>query len=249
MPLPWGNIISPNTRVARWTRQARQATILCGPVDNLCLRLALTPALVFWAIRALSGTITPTCGELQRGPKGKNAMCGIVGYVGCQSAADFLLPGLRRLEYRGYDSSGVVTITPQKRFDLVKAAGRLERLVARLADSPVSGHVGLGHTRWATHGAATDENAHPHIGGNDEVAIVHNGVIENYSPLKERLESQGYRFRSATDSEVIAHLIAHYLERFSNNASPPAPAEMARQGYMPLTAAVAKTLSKLRGTY
>lgn len=176
-------------------------------------------------------------------------MCGIVGYVGCQSAADFLLPGLRRLEYRGYDSSGVVTITPQKRFDLVKAAGRLERLVARLADSPVSGHVGLGHTRWATHGAATDENAHPHIGGNDEVAIVHNGVIENYSPLKERLESQGYRFRSATDSEVIAHLIAHYLERFSNNASPPAPAEMARQGYMPLTAAVAKTLSKLRGTY
>ena len=176
-------------------------------------------------------------------------MCGIVGYVGRQQAADFLLPGLRRLEYRGYDSSGVVTITPQKRLAVAKAAGRLEQLVARLADSPVAGEIGLGHTRWATHGAATDENAHPHIGGNDAVAIVHNGVIENYLPLKERLESQGYRFRSATDSEVIAHLIAHYLERFLHDTPPLAPAGMARRGFTPLIAAVTKALSKLRGTY
>jgi glutamine---fructose-6-phosphate transaminase (isomerizing) len=176
-------------------------------------------------------------------------MCGIVGYLGSGQAADFLLSGLRRLEYRGYDSSGVVTITPQVRFATVKAAGRLDRLMSRLAESPVAGHVGLGHTRWATHGAATDENAHPHIGGNNVVAIVHNGVIENYLPLKARLESQGYCFRSATDSEVIAHLIAHCFERMSQDEPPPNAVEMARLGYAPLMAAVAKALSKLRGTY
>ncbi|MGH7136472.1 MAG: glutamine--fructose-6-phosphate aminotransferase, partial [Pirellulales bacterium] len=206
-------------------------------------------------------------------------MCGIVGYVGPRQAAEFLLAGLRRLEYRGYDSSGIVTITPQKRFAVTKAAGRLEKLATRLAESPVTGTTGLGHTRWATHGAATDENAHPHVGGNDVVAVVHNGVIENYVPLKEGLEGQGYRFRSATDSEVIAHLIAHYVEqafgagvpstskaqagrlhhndeqagRLHHNAGedsvPPDPAEMAQRGYAPLIAAVAKALSKLRGTY
>ena len=176
-------------------------------------------------------------------------MCGIVGYVGPRPAAEFLLAGLRRLEYRGYDSSGIVTITPQKRFAVVKAAGRLDKLTARLAESPVIGHIGLGHTRWATHGAATDENAHPHLGGNDVVAIVHNGVIENYLPLKEGLESQGYRFRSATDSEVIAHLVAHCFEKLSDEVLTREPAEMARSGYAPLIAAVAKALSKLRGTY
>ncbi|HVX12251.1 MAG TPA: glutamine--fructose-6-phosphate transaminase (isomerizing) [Pirellulales bacterium] len=177
-------------------------------------------------------------------------MCGIVGYVGPREAAEFLLPGLRRLEYRGYDSSGVVTVARDKRFSIAKAAGRLDRLVARLAESPVSGGTGLGHTRWATHGAATDENAHPHVGGNDVVAIVHNGVIENYVPLKERLESQGYRFRSATDSEVIAHLIAHCFELSCGEEGAPSSAdEMARRGYAPLISAVVKTLAKLRGTY
>jgi glucosamine--fructose-6-phosphate aminotransferase (isomerizing) len=176
-------------------------------------------------------------------------MCGIVGYVGRQEAVDFLLGGLRRLEYRGYDSSGVVTVTPNKRFALVKAAGRLDRLVSRLADVSVAGQVGLGHTRWATHGAATDDNAHPHVGGNDVLAIVHNGVIENYLPLKERLESQGYRFRSVTDSEVIAHLISHHLDRVLGDEPRPDAAEMARRGYAPLITAVTKTLSKLRGTY
>jgi glucosamine--fructose-6-phosphate aminotransferase (isomerizing) len=181
--------------------------------------------------------------------KEANNMCGIVGYVGRQEAVDFLLAGLRRLEYRGYDSSGVATVTPNGRLAIVKAAGRLERLVSRLADTPVAGQIGLGHTRWATHGAATDDNAHPHVGGNDVLAIVHNGVIENYLPLKERLESQGYRFRSATDSEVIAHLISHYLDRAQQDKPPIDPAEMARRGYAPLIAAVTKTLSKLRGTY
>ncbi|HET6884555.1 MAG TPA: glutamine--fructose-6-phosphate transaminase (isomerizing) [Pirellulales bacterium] len=176
-------------------------------------------------------------------------MCGIVGYVGPRQAAEFLLPGLRRLEYRGYDSSGIVTITPEKKMAVVKAAGRLDRLASRLADTPLVGRIGLGHTRWATHGAATDENAHPHIGGNDVVAVVHNGVIENYLPLKEGLESQGYRFRSATDSEVIAHLVAHCFERLYEEGAPFDPAEMAARNYAPLVAAVTKALSKLRGTY
>ena len=135
-------------------------------------------------------------------------MCGIVGYVGQRQAADYLVRGLRRLEYRGYDSSGVVTAGPHSGLATVKAAGRLDQLTARLAETPVEGKTGIGHTRWATHGAATDENAHPHVGGNGVLAIVHNGVIENYQPLKQRLESQGYVFHSATDSEVIAHLIA-----------------------------------------
>ena len=139
-------------------------------------------------------------------------MCGIVGYVGPHEAGEFLLRGRRRLEYRGYDSSGVATVTPDGRLAVTKAAGRLDRLAEKLAKTPAVGAIGIGHTRWATHGAATDENAHPHVGGNDLLAVVHNGVIENYLPLKERLESQGYRFRSATDSEVIAHLIASCLE-------------------------------------
>ncbi|HEX5446653.1 MAG TPA: glutamine--fructose-6-phosphate transaminase (isomerizing), partial [Pirellulales bacterium] len=176
-------------------------------------------------------------------------MCGIVGYIGPQEAADFLLRGLRRLEYRGYDSSGLVTITPHGRLAVRKAAGRLDRLSARLSDEPLPGSIGLGHTRWATHGAATDDNAHPHVGGNDVLAIVHNGVIENYLPLKERLESQGYRFRSATDSEVIAHLVASYWERQLEKKPALDRAEIVQSGYAPLIAAITKALSKLRGTY
>jgi glutamine---fructose-6-phosphate transaminase (isomerizing) len=176
-------------------------------------------------------------------------MCGIVGYVGYREAADFLLPGLRRLEYRGYDSSGVVTVTPQGRFALTKAAGRLDRLTSRLTEAPVSGHIGIGHTRWATHGAATDVNAHPHFGGDQALAIVHNGVIENYRSLKEYLASAGYVFRSATDTEVIAHLIADCLEKeLAATAHHPAR-DIANAGYAPLVAAVSTALSKLHGTY
>src|SRR5689334_6828783 len=106
-------------------------------------------------------------------------MCGIVGYVGYREAVDFLVQGLRRLEYRGYDSAGIVTVTPNGQFALTKAAGRLEQLTSKLAQAPTPGWLGIGHTRWATHGPATDENAHPHLGGNGTVAIAHNGVIEN----------------------------------------------------------------------
>jgi len=135
-------------------------------------------------------------------------MCGIVGYVGFRDASSFLTQGLRRLEYRGYDSSGIATITPDGDIALAKAAGRLDRLMALLADQPAEGHIGIGHTRWATHGAATDVNAHPHFGGSGNLVVAHNGVIENYRHLKEHLQGLGYKFRSATDTEVIAHLLA-----------------------------------------
>ena len=175
-------------------------------------------------------------------------MCGIVGYVGFRNASEFLVQGLRRLEYRGYDSSGVVTITPSGDFALAKAAGRLEHLINILADEPAEGRIGIGHTRWATHGAATNANAHPHYGGRNDLAIVHNGVIENYRALKEYLLSAGYEFHSATDSEVVAHLVADCLAK-----------ELAHRGHngsgsaidrhAPLIAAVSGALAKLQGTY
>ncbi len=140
-------------------------------------------------------------------------MCGIVGYVGSSACQDFIVQGLRRLEYRGYDSAGLVTLTPQGEFQLLKSAGRIDRLANLVSQHLSTSSLGVGHTRWATHGPATDENAHPHLGGNNLVAIVHNGVIENYRALKERLEAQGYRFRSQTDTEVIAHLLASCLEK------------------------------------
>jgi len=140
-------------------------------------------------------------------------MCGIVGYIGSAEAHEFLLAGLRRLEYRGYDSAGLASVGPSGSLQVVKAAGRIENLAAKLKKQPLRGRIGIGHTRWATHGAATDTNAHPHVGGNQTVAIVHNGVIENYALLKERLQSEGYVFQSATDTEVVAHLIASCLER------------------------------------
>ena len=170
-------------------------------------------------------------------------MCGIVGYVGPRNAADFLIQGLHRLEYRGYDSAGIATITPQGQLAVVKAAGRIQRLESLLTDRPALGRTGIAHTRWATHGPPTDENAHPHIGGDGTLAVVHNGVIENFQPLKQRLESEGYRFRSATDTEVIAHLIDSHLKRHS------LPADMAAVEYRPLVAAVQAALAQLQGTY
>jgi len=170
-------------------------------------------------------------------------MCGIVGYIGRREAAPFLVDGLRRLEYRGYDSSGVATITPEGELAVTKLAGRIERLAARLEQRPAPGTVGIGHTRWATHGAPNDENAHPHVGGDAEIAVVHNGVIENYRTIKERLAAEGYAFRSHTDSEVIAQLIASQLRRQVPVA------DMAAEGYQPLLAAVQAALAHLIGTY
>jgi len=206
-------------------------------------------------------------------------MCGIVGYIGPRQAAEFLLVGLHRLEYRGYDSSGAATCTSEGELGVAKTAGRIERLEELLADSPLKGNVGIGHTRWATHGAPTDENAHPHLGGppeNPSLAIVHNGVIENYLPLKQRLQSEGYTFRSATDSEVIAHLIDSCLtQRLRDYPSscvlphsdeqkmgmPPSmntgmgtgpekgAVSLAAVGYQPLLDAVRSALGQLQGTY
>ena len=138
-------------------------------------------------------------------------MCGIVGYTGPQAAAPILLAGLRRLEYRGYDSAGLATIA-DGRLGLRKRAGRVRGLEESVEADPVTGNVGISHTRWATHGGATDSNAHPHVGGNGSVAVVHNGVIENHAALRRELEGRGIDFRSQTDTEVIAHLIALELE-------------------------------------
>jgi len=169
-------------------------------------------------------------------------MCGIVGYVGREQAVDFLLAGLRRLEYRGYDSSGVVAVG-DRRFQIAKTAGRVDDLASLVRQHPVRGALGIGHTRWATHGPATDENAHPHLGGGGVVALVHNGVIENFRPLKQRLIEAGYEFSSATDSEVVAHLVAYEL------ANLPPDADASLDPYSPLIAAVQAVLAQLRGTY
>ncbi len=139
-------------------------------------------------------------------------MCGIVGYVGYRDATELLISGLRRLEYRGYDSSGVATIDG-KGLHIVKTAGRVAALSEKLLSSPAEGHIGIGHTRWATHGPATDVNAHPHSSRDGRVVVVHNGVIDNFRAIKERLISEGYRFHSATDTEVIANLIDSCLEK------------------------------------
>jgi glucosamine--fructose-6-phosphate aminotransferase (isomerizing) len=138
-------------------------------------------------------------------------MCGIVGYVGYRSAQDIILEGLHRLEYRGYDSAGVA-IARDGRIGIRKKAGRVQMVQAILEGDPLPGTVGIGHTRWATHGGTTDVNSHPHVGGNGEVVLVHNGVIENHAILRSQLQELGYVFRTGTDTEVIAHLIAHHLD-------------------------------------
>ncbi len=175
-------------------------------------------------------------------------MCGIVGYVGDRLATDILMPGLRKLEYRGYDSAGVATVTVDGRLNVTKAAGRIDLLAKALIRQPVAGSTGIGHTRWATHGPATDTNAHPHVGGHDLLAVVHNGVIENFRLLKKRLMDQGVVFQSSTDTEVIAHLIASCLEEQILAAGPDRlpPAE---GDYTMLVAAVSETLVQLQGTF
>ena len=136
-------------------------------------------------------------------------MCGIVGYIGDGQAADIILDALKRLEYRGYDSSGIATLE-QNALHLTRAVGKLNHLEAALQAKPQAGQIGIGHTRWATHGGVTEANAHPHVAGN-KVAIVHNGIIENYAELKTELVANGHEFSSQTDSEVLAHLFLDAL--------------------------------------
>ncbi|MEZ4631055.1 MAG: glutamine--fructose-6-phosphate transaminase (isomerizing) [Deinococcales bacterium] len=138
-------------------------------------------------------------------------MCGIVGYVGHRQAADVILDGLKRLEYRGYDSAGIV-VSAQPRLDVIKRAGKLSVLSQALATTPLTGNLGLGHTRWATHGKPNDINAHPHLSEDGTLAVIHNGIIENYLELKHMLQSKGHHFASETDTEVLVHLIEEFYE-------------------------------------
>jgi glucosamine--fructose-6-phosphate aminotransferase (isomerizing) len=137
-------------------------------------------------------------------------MCGIVGYIGGRDAVATLLDGLRRLEYRGYDSAGLA-VQSGSRLEVRRTAGNVDQLERLLQESPVAGTTGLGHTRWATHGRPSDGNAHPHADCTGGVVVVHNGILENYLDLKTRLEADGHHFRSETDTEVMAHLVEHFL--------------------------------------
>ena len=137
-------------------------------------------------------------------------MCGIVGYTGSQEAAPILLDGLKKLEYRGYDSAGVAVLHGHQ-IAVSKVTGRIANLCEKTDDGKnCPGTTGIGHTRWATHGAPTDTNAHPHMSNDGKFAVVHNGIIENYIALREELISKGYRFESQTDTEVVVHLIEMY---------------------------------------
>ena len=156
-------------------------------------------------------------------------MCGIIGIIGRNEVAPLLIDGLRRLEYRGYDSAGVATLVGGK-IERRRAEGKLDRLAERLAASPVHGRIGIGHTRWATHGVPSETNAHPIA--SDRVAVVHNGIIENFQTLKDELTALGHRFETETDTEAVVHLIAHYLG----------------EGLSPVEA-VAKTLPRLEGAF
>ena len=157
-------------------------------------------------------------------------MCGIVGFTGSQNAAPILLDGLKKLEYRGYDSAGIAVLG-EKGIHMVKASGMIKNLDAKIkGGAALPGHAGIGHTRWATHGEPTDVNAHPHMSNDNKFAVVHNGIIENYAQLREELKGKGFQFKSETDTEVIVHLMDMYYEG-------------------DLKKAVLKTISRLEGAY
>src|SRR5512147_1401324 len=156
-------------------------------------------------------------------------MCGIVGYVGTRETAKVLIEGLKRLEYRGYDSAGIAVFNRGK-VEIRRKEGKLTKLEELIGEETFDGKAGIGHTRWATHGRPSDKNAHPHKAG--KVAVVHNGIIENYLPLKEILKSKGHVFASETDTEIISHLIDEFLQ----------------EGCSPLEA-VKRALDKIKGSY
>jgi glucosamine--fructose-6-phosphate aminotransferase (isomerizing) len=158
-------------------------------------------------------------------------MCGIVGYIGNNNATPIVLTGLKKLEYRGYDSAGIAVLT-DKNIEVRRDAGKLANLEILVSNLPIVGKVGIGHTRWATHGEPSTRNAHPHLGSTGKVVVVHNGIVENFIELKEELTNAGVQFQSDTDTETIVHLIEKYME-----------------SGMDLEAAVRKTLSRLKGAH
>ncbi len=159
-------------------------------------------------------------------------MCGIVGYIGGKDATPIILNGLRKLEYRGYDSAGVAVLDEKKKIEVRRDAGKLDNLCNLVVREPLSGSVGIGHTRWATHGEPSARNAHPHIGATGKVVVVHNGIVENYQDLQDELRSEGVEFNSDTDTETIVHLIERFLSSTGN-----------------LEDAVRKTLQQIRGAH
>src|SRR5579863_3818581 len=165
-------------------------------------------------------------------------MCGIVGYVGKKSVVPVIIEGLRRLEYRGYDSAGIaVGDHGNGGLDVRRAEGKLRNLEEAIRQKPLEGTYGIGHTRWATHGRPTEENAHPHRDCTGKIVVVHNGIVENYLSLKKRLTEEGHRFTTETDTEIIAHLI----EKYST------PSENGRK--IPLEEAVRQAVKQLTGVF
>ena len=138
-------------------------------------------------------------------------MCGIIGYIGSKPVVPVLIEGLRRMEYRGYDSAGVAVVSPEG-ISLRRSAGKLANLEQAIRVEPVDGLYGVGHTRWATHGRPTEENAHPHRDCTGRIVVVHNGIIENYLELKKELQSQGHEFKTETDTEIVAHLVEREMK-------------------------------------
>jgi glucosamine--fructose-6-phosphate aminotransferase (isomerizing) len=159
-------------------------------------------------------------------------MCGIVGYIGPKRVVPVIIEGLRKLEYRGYDSAGIAVVTKEGKLEIRRAPGKLRNLEEVIQKSPIEGTYGIGHTRWATHGRPTEENAHPHRDCSGQIVVVHNGIIENYLELKEQLQREGHKFVTETDTEVVAHLV-----------------EKNSQGGASLEDAVRKSLKELRGIY
>ena len=138
-------------------------------------------------------------------------MCGIVGYIGNENAVDVIYNGLEKLEYRGYDSAGIAVIDNDK-IERRRSVGKLINLKQNIKTNKIVGNIGIGHTRWATHGKPSEENAHPHTDCNGKIVVVHNGIIENYVSLKQQLQKEGHKFASETDTEVVAHLIEKYYK-------------------------------------
>src|SRR5499433_1512650 len=159
-------------------------------------------------------------------------MCGIVGYIGPKKIVPVVIEGLRKLEYRGYDSAGIAVVNGTGKLDIRRASGKLRNLEEVIQKSPLEGTYGIGHTRWATHGRPTEENAHPHRDCTGEFVVVHNGIIENYLEIKEQLQREGHKFVTETDTEICAHLV-----------------EKNSQGGVPLEEAVRRSLKELRGIY